>query len=264
MAVILPFEEEIYRSTSLDARFVGHPLMDRVLMTCSRNEALDRLGLRPEGTIIGLLPGSREREVTSLLPCILEAAQILDSSIPDAQFVLPLAEGIPLETIDAIRRDIPLDVTVVKGRFYEALGVSNAAIVTSGTSTLEAALLGVPMVIVYRVSPLSYLLGKMFIAVDHIGLVNIIAGREVVPEYIQADAEPGKIARGLLDILTGEGRREQVSRDLEALKSMLGEPGAAVKTAALALDLMERGIRSPGGAQAAGPEILPFRNRSAP
>ncbi|HDQ92821.1 MAG TPA: lipid-A-disaccharide synthase, partial [Synergistetes bacterium] len=241
MAVILPFEEELYRTTKLDARFVGHPLLDSVLMPCSRDEALRRLGLHSKGTIIGLLPGSREREIESLLPCILKAAQIISRRIPDVQFVLPLAEAIPMKTIDEIRRDIPLDLTVVKGRFYEALGVSDGAIVASGTSTLEAALLGVPMVIVYRVSFLSYVLGKMFITVEHVGLVNIIAGREVVPEYIQANAEPGKIAQGLMDILTGEGRREKVSCDLKELKALLGEPGAAAKTAAMALELMEQG-----------------------
>lgn len=264
MAVILPFEEELYRSTRLDARFVGHPLMDSVLMPCSRDEALDRLGLHSGGTIIGLLPGSREREIASLLPCILKAAQIIASRIPGVQFVLPLAEGIPMETIDAIRRDIPLDVTVVKGLYYEALGVSDGAIVASGTSTLEAALLGVPMVIVYRVSFLSYILGKMFIAVDHIGLVNIIAGREVVPEYIQANAEPGKIARGLMDILTVEGRKEKVSWDLKELKTMLGEPGAAAKTAAMALELMGQAALKPRGKTLAVPGILPSRKGSAP
>ncbi|MDD5475753.1 MAG: lipid-A-disaccharide synthase [Syntrophales bacterium] len=260
MAVILPFEEEVYRSTSLDVRFVGHPLADRVSMGCSRDEALEKLGLRGKGKILALVPGSREREVSCLLPVMLEAARIISSRIQGVQFVLPLAEGISSTIVENALRKTPVDITVVKNSFYEALGVSDGAIVASGTSTLEAALLGVPMVIVYKVSFFSYFLGRIFINVDHIGLVNIISGREVVPEYIQSEADPDKISRGLLDMITDESRRKRVVSDLLELRKKLGDPGAAAKTAAMALELLEKGSLEGYGS---GSRIVSSENRSA-
>lgn len=240
MAVILPFEEEVYRETSLDVRFVGHPLIDRVVAPLSRGETASKLGLRPGGKIVALVPGSRTGEVTFLLPTIFEAARIIRERLADVQFVLPLADGISEDFVENARREVSLEVTVVRNSFYDALGIADGAIVASGTSTLETALLEVPMVIIYKVSYLSYLLGRLFIKVDSIGLVNIIAGKRIVPEFIQGDAQPEIIAGELLELMANEERRKLVKSDLQAVKQALGEPGAAGRAAAMALEIMKK------------------------
>ncbi len=240
MAVILPFEEEFYRSTRLPVRFVGHPLLDRVFLREPREKAAQRLGLEPGRTTVALLPGSRRKEVSSLLPVMFDTARRIADLVPGVQFVLPLAEGIPANALDEAGREHAPDITVVRDSFYEALGAADGAIVASGTSTLEAALLEVPMVIIYKVSVLSYLLGRMFINVDYIGLVNIIAGRRVVPEYIQGNVKPAEIAGELASMLASGTRRSRVLSDLRELRSRLGEPGAAARAAAMAFELIHR------------------------
>lgn len=239
MAVILPFEKEFYgRVSKLDVHFTGHPLLDVVKQTAPREQTLTRRGLNPGRMTVALLPGSREKEVTRLLPEMLTAAGIIAGKLPDIQFLLPLADTLSREFVSAVIAGSPIPVTIVENDGYNALAAADAAMVTSGTATLETALLEVPMIIVYKVSPLSYLLGRMVIHVSHIGLVNIIAGREIVPELIQGYATGEAMADEIYRILSDQARRRQMREDLKKVRTKLGSPGASRRAAELALEMI--------------------------
>jgi lipid-A-disaccharide synthase len=239
MAVILPFEEEMYRKAQVDATFVGHPLLDVVKTRYGRREARERFGLRDGAPIVGLLPGSRRGEVGKLLPIMLETARIMKERRPELQFILPLAETVDRAFVSALIGAHGVEVKVIEGEIYDVVAAADMAIVASGTATLETALLETPMVIVYKVSPLEYSIGKRFIHVDHIGLVNIIAGKTVVPEFIQDDAAPAPLARALLETMADGKRLQTIREDLAKIKGKLGEPGASGRAAALACGLLQ-------------------------
>jgi lipid-A-disaccharide synthase len=238
MAVILPFEKAVYADMGFAVDFVGHPLLDSVKRTCTREEATAAFGLRDTWPTVALLPGSREKEVTSLLPEMLGAAEILARDFEKAQFVLPLADTVDPGLVEKIISRHPVPVTVIPGRMYDAVGISDVAMVASGTATLETALLEIPMVIAYRISPLTAAVGKRFIRVDHIGLANIIAGRTVVPELVQDDATASRMAVEVKAILSDRERYESIRKDLSGLRKKLGDPGASRRAAELALGLM--------------------------
>jgi lipid-A-disaccharide synthase len=246
MAVILPFEAAIYAEKGVDVEFVGHPLLDTVKRTRSRKEALEAFGLRDAWPIVALLPGSREKEVTSLLAEMLGAAEILARNFAEAQFVLPLAETVDPGLVQGILRQHAVPVSILPGQMADAVGISDAAIVASGTATLETALLQTPMVITYKISPLTAAVGKRLVRVRHIGLVNIIAGRTVVPELVQDDATAEKLAAEVKAILSDRQRSDAIRGELAAIRQMLGEPGASHRAARIALGLMAAGTRDQG------------------
>lgn len=239
MAVILPFEERLYRDEDVDATFVGHPLLDTVKARYPRQEALQRFGLRDGATTVGLLPGSRDTEIARLLPVMMSAAEILAKKWPRVQFVLPLAETLAPASVENILRQSPVPVRIIQHDTYDAIELSDIVMVASGTATLETALLGKPMVIVYKVSPLSYYIGKKIITVEHIGLANLIAGRPIVPELIQDEANPERIATEVFNILNDAGRRDRMAGELKKIREALGQPGAAERTARLACSLLQ-------------------------
>jgi lipid-A-disaccharide synthase len=238
MALILPFEEDVYKGLDLDARFVGNPLLDTVQRKCPRGESMKRFGLQEGLTTIALLPGSRKGEVTRLLPVMLSMAQILKERIPGTQFVLPLAATLSLDCVRGPVSRQEMDIRITQGDVYDVVGLADIAVVASGTATLETALLGVPMVIVYKVSPLSYLVAKAFVHVDHIGLVNLIAGRRIVPELVQREATPEKMAEEVYDLLTSGSRMGEMKRNLLHVVKMLGEPGASHRAAQFAYEMI--------------------------
>jgi lipid-A-disaccharide synthase len=248
MAVILPFESAVYAEKGVDVEFVGHPLLDTVKRTRSRKEALEAFGLRDAWPIVALLPGSREKEVMSLLAEMLGAAEILARDFAEAQFVLPLAETVDPELVRGILRQHSVPVSILPGQMVDAVGISDAAMVASGTATLETALLQTPMVITYKISPLTAAVGKRLIRVRHIGLVNIIAGRTVVPELVQDDATAEKLAAEVKAILSDRQRSDAIRGELAGIRQKLGEPGASLRAAKLALGLMKigSGVRGPG------------------
>ena len=238
MVVILPFEEKFYRDAGVDVTFVGHPLLDEVRKKYSRSEALKRFGLREEAITVAILPGSRRSEVAVLLPEMLRACRILTEKISPLQFVLPIAGTLDPAFVRDILRQFPVQVNVIRDEIYDVIAVSDAAMVASGTATLETALLETPMVVVYKVSGVSYAIGRRLIRVNHISLVNLIAGRAVVPELIQAEANPERIAAEVREIVTQRGKAREMKTALAEIRGKLGTPGASQRTARIACDML--------------------------
>ncbi len=240
MAVILPFEEALYRRTRLPVTFVGHPLLDALPEETGREAARRRLGLDDRVPLLGILPGSRNEEVDGLLPAMLRAAALLRGVWPDLRAVLPKASTVSPGRIEGHLQEASMEVVLWHDDMHQVLGGCDAALVASGTATLETAVHQVPMVIAYRVSPLSYAVGKRVVRVPFIGLVNLVAGREVVPELIQDAVSPVRLAREAARLLAPGSRRENVIQALGGVKALLGAGGASERTAALALRLMGR------------------------
>ena len=238
MAVILPFEVDVYARRGYAVDYVGHPLMDTVTSALPKNEARKLFGLDEDKTTVGLLPGSRESEISRMLPEILRAAKIILQKKPDVQYVLPLADTLKESTVRSLIDAFGVPVKIVSGSTYDVIACCDLAIVTSGTATLETGLLGVPMIIIYKLSLLSAIIGRLFIRVSHIGLVNIIAGKTVVPELIQLDANAARISTEALTILTDPEKRKEIITDLAALRSRMGKPGAARRAAQIACDMI--------------------------
>ena len=238
MAVILPFEVDTYAAKGFAVDYVGHPLLDLVKPAYSKQASQKIFKLDESKTTIGLLPGSRLSEVVQLLPEMLRAAEILAQKIQNVQFILPLADTLEEKTVDDMVSAFNVKVKVISGQTYDAVSCCDLAIVASGTATLETALLGVPMIIIYKISPLSYFIGRLIVNVKNIGLANIIAGKTVVPELIQKDASGNRIAAEAMDILTDEKRKLEMIKELAAIRSKLGNPGAARKTAELAYHML--------------------------
>jgi lipid-A-disaccharide synthase len=238
VAVILPFERDLYASRDIPVTFVGHPLLDS-------GHYADRAGIDaavPDHSAIGLLPGSREREVIRHLPIMLSAAQQLTRQIPKLKFTVSLAPTVKRELVDSVIKTHgghirPEIISEGVDQVFQRCGF---AIVASGTVSLEAAISGTPMVIIYRVSPLSYWLGRVLIHVRHIGLVNLIAGREIVPELIQGEASPQNIAAKVAAMLSDAAGLDQLRNQLRSVVSALGGPGASDRTAAVAMALLEK------------------------
>ena len=238
MAVVLPFEVDVYAAKGFAVDYVGHPLLDVVKTRFSdKKEARRYFGLKEDKTTIGLLPGSRTAEVKKLLPEMLQAAKIISEEMPGAQYILPLADTLDEKQISLIISEIGVEVKIATSAAYDAMACCDLAIVASGTATLEAGLLGIPMIIAYRVSLLSALVGRLVINVQNIGLVNIIAGRTIVPELIQMEAKGERIAAEALAILTSE-RYVEMKKEFLTLRAKLGSPGAAARAAQIACKMI--------------------------
>ena len=238
IAVILPFEAPFYHAAGVDATFVGHPLLDEVKTKYSREETIRRLGLQSGVTTVGMLPGSRQAEIIKHLPEMIKAAEIIEKKIQPVQFIIPLVETLDISLVSNIIRQFPVKVRVVRDAVYDVIHCTDIAMVASGTATLETALMETPMVIIYKLSAPSYYIGKMVINIDHIGLVNIIAGKTVVPELIQDDANAERIATEIIDILTNKERLFDIKSQLSEIRNKLGSPGAAERVARLAYDML--------------------------
>jgi lipid-A-disaccharide synthase len=237
LAVVFPFEAQLFAAAGPRVRFVGHPLLDRVRPQGSRQEALARNGLPPQSKLLALLPGSRASEVRYLLPPMVAAARILQVS-QGLQAWVALAPGLDLDTMAG---ELKLDLSgiyVIRADMYSLVAASELALVASGTATLETALLTCPMVIAYRVAPLTYALARMLVTgVEHIGMPNILAGERVVPELIQSQVSGPALAAAATPLLEAAGRAAVIAR-LRQLRQMLGTPGAAGRVAALAAEML--------------------------
>jgi lipid-A-disaccharide synthase len=230
MLVIFPFEVPLYEREKVNVEYVGHPLSELSHCKMSSAEARDSLGIKGK-QVVAILPGSRVEEMERLLPVMMEAATLIRKEVKDCVFVLPLADTLDDSIVSEFLEEVDCPIIPVKGRMYEALKASDAAIVASGTATLEAALMLVPMVIVYKLSFVSYLFAKMLVGIRDVGLPNIIVGKRIVKELIQSDASPGAVAKEIVDILRDENKRTMIKEGLEDVKKRLGEAGASERAA---------------------------------
>jgi lipid-A-disaccharide synthase len=238
MIVLFPFEVPLYEAAGVDAEWVGHPLLDIVKPTLPKEVAFQQFGLDPKRRTIGLLPGSRVHEVERLLPPLLDSAHLLQREIPDLQFVIPLAPGIPKTILSSWMKNISIPVKVVEGFTYDVMNLAELLITASGTATLEGAILGKPMIIIYKVSLLSYWVGRALIRVDHIGLVNLVAEKEIAPELIQKDAHPQRIADEAFRILRDPILSRKMSDSMGEVRQKLGQPGAAQRAALIVSSML--------------------------
>jgi lipid-A-disaccharide synthase len=239
LLVIFPFEEEFYRQRGIEVRYVGHPLLDRLSPPPAMDEARRRLELEHSATVVGLLPGSRIGELTRHLPLLLRATRRLMMDRPDLRVIIAAAEGLPLDLIGSYLKQEALSVRVVQGRTHEVMAASDLILVASGTATLEAAIIGTPMVIVYRLALISWLLGRLLIKVPYIGMVNLVAGKSVVPELIQFEATPERVADEARALLESPERRRRMQEQLNEVRDRLGPPGAAARAAEAILEVLQ-------------------------
>lgn len=238
MLCILPFEEPFYRDSGVDARYVGSPVVEQVPAPSSAADFRQRLGLSVEAPTLALLPGSRMSEIRRLLPDMVRAAKQLSAERPGLQIVVPVAPTIAREEITSRFEGSGLSPRLIDGRAPEVVGASDAAIVASGTAVLEAGLMQRPLVVIYRVSLITYLVGRLMLKVAHVSLVNLLANRRLVPELLQGDLTPERIASEVRRVWEPGPPREEMLRGLEEVRGRLGGPGAAERAAEAVLELL--------------------------
>jgi lipid-A-disaccharide synthase len=250
MAAIFPFEPRCYAGTGLPVDYVGHPLLDRlgdIAAASDRASARRRLGLPEHAPVVALMPGSRRNEVSHGLAVFVKTAQIVHAREPRSWFVLPVAPSLDSLRLESAVRRLPgaasLPVRFVTGEAITALAACDVALQKPGTATLEATVLGRPMVVAARLHPVTAAIVRRAAAVDCTAMPNLIAGRRIVPEFLQAEAEPAAIAGVLLQLLAGPERELQLA-ELAAVRRTLGPAGAARRTAAIAAEMLSAGRRS--------------------
>jgi lipid-A-disaccharide synthase len=240
--VIFPFEEEIYRNAGVPVEFVGHPLVDLTTPSEAPESLVRRLGLQTSAPIVAVLPGSRPNEVRRILPDLVEAAHRIRSRVPGAQFIVARAPNLDDELF-AGAKALPLSA-IVEGQTDAVLEAADVALTASGTATVQTALHDTPMVVVYRLSPLTYRLGRRLVKLDTFGMVNLIAGERIVPELIQDAFTPAAVADEAVSMLTDRERASRISAGLARVRMRLGGPGASRRAAEAVLKVA--GAKSPG------------------
>jgi lipid-A-disaccharide synthase len=241
--VIFPFEERIYQEAGVDVRFVGHPLVDLAKSTEPRAPFLASHGLDPEAPTVALLPGSRHNEVAQTIPVYASALAQIRARVPGVQFTVACAPTIEDAEFAPLLATAGPPPVLVRERTDEVIASADVAITASGTATVQCALHEKPMVVVYRLSPLTYRLGKRFVSVDMFAMPNLVAGTRIVPELIQDDLTPGRVAAEVVPLLTDRARHESMTEALRRVKRQLGGPGASGRAADAVLDV----IRQPAG-----------------
>ena len=236
VACIFPFEYDVYKEAGAPVEFVGHPLVDIVKPKMSQAEAMAFAGKEEGKKLILLMPGSRLMEIEKMLPTLLEAAKLIKKQLPEVSFVMPRAGTIPISLLEEKIKASDLEVKITEGNNYDLFSVADLALATSGTVTLEAALCGLGSVIVYKTNPVTYFIAKLVVNIPHIGLPNIVAAKSVLPELIQNDFTPAKVALEALALLESE-RNAKMKEDLAYVKERLGKPGAVGRVAELVLKI---------------------------
>src|SRR3954469_11940110 len=237
--VIFPFEEAIYREAGIPAQWVGHPLLDLTPATLPREEVVASLRLDPARPVVALLPGSRHNELRAILPDLVRGAALIRQTLPNAQYVLARAPHLEDRLFDSLAQ--LAGVVTVEGRTDDVLAAADVALVASGTVTVQAALHECPMVVVYRLSPLTYALGRPFVRVSTFAMANLVAGTRVVPELIQEDFTAERVAAEALDILTNPERAARMREDLRGVRQKLGTAGASDRAARAVLEVARHG-----------------------
>ncbi len=240
LAAIFPFEPELYRGLPIQAEYVGHPLLDEFRLDTPRPAYLAALGIDPDRPVVGIFPGSRSNELRYNFEVMLAAAEQLRRQRPDIAFLLPVAPSIDPEVVKSKLAGYDLPVTLVHGNIYSAANACNAILAVSGTVTLQIGLVGTPMAIVYRMSPLTYAIGKRLVKVPYIGLTNIVAGKGVVREFIQDSANADNLAGEIAKILSDHDYARQLRDGLATVRQRLGEPGCSRRVAKMLLSMTGR------------------------
>lgn len=241
IASVFPLEEATYRKAGADVRFVGHPLLDIIGLAGPDKKESARRDLGVESReVIGILPGSRAQEVHVLLPVMLQAASLIRQARPGVGLLLPLSHTVSIDTVKKHIRKSGLPVRVVVGETHRCMAASDALIVASGTATMEATITGTPMVVVYKISTLTYLVGRLLVNIPFISWPNILMGKRVVPELLQDEAEPEAIARLVVMMLENPSLSAEVRKNLDEARTKLGSPGALRRTAELVLEVARK------------------------
>lgn len=233
--VILPFEKPLYDNAEMPCTFVGHPILDAVEKSYDRTALRAKFGFSHDERVIALLPGSRTHEVQGLLPILIEAAEKLVHREPKTKFVLAQASTIEDNLLQPLLRQGSLPVTLVKEQASEVMAVSDLVLVASGTATLQAAVVGIPMVLFYRTTAWEFWIASFFLRVKWIGLVNLVAGRSIVPELLQDEATGQRLYEEAIRILEHQSVYDEMKRDLAKVRAALGEPGASTRAAEVVL-----------------------------
>ena len=237
LALIFPFEPQIYDSLGVKAEYVGNPLLDEFIENQPQGLLRHNLGIEADVQVIGIFPGSRNSELEYILDTLIETAELLHQQRPDAKFLLPVAPSLSHDFLEQKFVDTGLPVLIVEENIYEVAAACNAVLTVSGTVTLQVALVGTPMAILYKVAPLSYAIGKRLIKIEYAGLTNIVAGRGIVREFIQGDAEPAAMSCEILRLLEDRDYIETIHQDMKEVRQLLGEPGCSERVAAIAAEM---------------------------
>ena len=240
MIVLFKFEEEFYRNNGMDAAFAGHPLLDIVKPLTQKKEFLNNFFLDGSRPVIALLPGSRRQEVKNILPVMLKAAALILKSICGVQFVLAKSSQVSWDTYNLITRTFSnIEVKIIEGKTYDCLNIADFCLVASGTATLETAIMQKPFAVIYKMGLLNYLLYRPQVRVPYIGMANIVAGKKIVPEFIQFRARPKAIAETVIKLLENPSALERMKIDLAQIRPLLGEKGASLRAATIVLDFLK-------------------------
>ncbi len=233
LAAIFPFEPELYEGLPIQVEYVGHPLLDEFQLDVNREEFLQRLGIDPDRPVVGIFPGSRRSELHYNLEVMLGAAELIHRQRRDVAFLLPVARTLDKSAFEAQMAGRNLPMTLVDGNIYDAANACNAILAVSGTVTLQIALVGTPLAIVYRMAPLTYSIGKRLVKVPYIGLANIVAGKGVVQEFIQDRATAENLSGEILKILGNAEYAGQIREGLAGVRERLGDPGCSERVAGM-------------------------------
>ncbi|GAB6137334.1 lipid-A-disaccharide synthase [Halanaerobaculum tunisiense] len=234
IASVFPMEQKVYQEAGAEVEFVGHPLLDMVEAELAPQEFATAFGIDQDQQLIGLLPGSRSQEIDSLLEPMLQAAARISQN-QTSQFLLPVAETISKSRLEAQVEEYDLDLKLIPQHSYEVMEIADLLLVASGTATLEAACFGTPMVIAYQTSWTTYLAGKLLVQLPYVGLPNIIADKEIVPELLQTEVTGANLAQEAKEILNSPARQAQIEEDLAEVVVDLGDSGAINRVAQLVL-----------------------------
>ena len=238
MLVLFKFEEGFYKEYGMDVSFIGHPLLDIVKPTMEKKEFYHELKLDTSKTTIALLPGSRKQEIKNILPLMLKSALFITQGLTNTQFVIAKSSQVDWDIYNRETRSLNLDLKIIEGKTYDCLNIADFCLVASGTATLETAVMQKPFALIYKMNFLNYLLYRPQVKVPYIGMVNIVAGKKIVPEFIQFQANPKKISAAVLKILQNPLELERIKNDLAQVKSSLGEKGASSRAAQIILNFL--------------------------
>jgi len=240
MVVLFKFEQEFYRRHGVDAEFTGHPLLDIVKPQFSKKEFFRNYNLKEDRPTIALLPGSRRQEINKILPVMLSASRIIKKEIPETQFIIAKIPQLDWGIYQNKLKEAGLEVKIVEGKTYDCLNAADFALVCSGTATLETAILACPFAVVYKMNLLNFLFYLPQVKVPYIAMANIVARKNIVQEFIQFQATPGKIAREVLRVLKDPAAKEKLHQELLGVSTLLGEKGASKRAARTILDFLKK------------------------